>query len=259
MINKDYKKHSVFKEIKYYSNFYNNLSGSIFGSISNVSEIISNIDSYTFSSMEGTLDSIHIILYKGRINDSYALLRKYYDLIIINIYSILYLKDNLKTENIILEEINNWVRGKERLPEIRKISQFIRNSNQLKILNDIFYRYDTYKKIRDHCNDHMHYNSFSNLILNDNNLFLEYRFRNLNTFSKDLKNLFILHFGYLFFLMDHYLVSSDYIDCLEMRIQPEIGMEYWVAPFIKKVFEEIIVKFNPELAEELKKSTNMLL
>jgi hypothetical protein len=59
--------------------------------------------------------------------------------------------------------------------------------------------------------------------------------------------------------MDHYLVSSDYIDCLEMRIQPEIGMEYWVAPFIKKVFEEIIVKFNPELAEELKKSTNMLL
>ena len=51
-----------------------------------------NLDSYVFSSIKGTLSSINMILKDGRINDSWTLLRKYHDSIIINIYSCLFLK-----------------------------------------------------------------------------------------------------------------------------------------------------------------------
>ena len=65
---------------------------------------ILNIDTYIFSSIQGTVDSIKTILTNGRINDSYALLRKYYDSTIINIYSSLYLQDNHSLENFIVEK-----------------------------------------------------------------------------------------------------------------------------------------------------------
>lgn len=46
-----------------------------------------NIDTYAYSSIQGTLESIKMVLAKGRINDSFALLSKYYDVTIITLYS----------------------------------------------------------------------------------------------------------------------------------------------------------------------------
>jgi hypothetical protein len=89
-----YQEHKVFEQLWVYSDFYESLSSSIFGFISMGISSVINIDSYMYSSIQGTLDSIRDILLKARINDSYALLRKYYDSVIINTYSILYLVDN---------------------------------------------------------------------------------------------------------------------------------------------------------------------
>src|SRR5258705_747882 len=64
-----------------------------------------NIDTYVYSSIRGTLDSIKDILIKGRISDSYALLRKYHESVIINVYSNLYLEDNFSIENFVVEKL----------------------------------------------------------------------------------------------------------------------------------------------------------
>jgi len=258
-IDNTYKEHHVFTQLSEYADFYKSLAFSIFGFITQGTKAICNIDSYVYSSIQGTLESIKDILIKGRINDSYALLRKYYDSIIINIYSNLYLNENYSLENFVVKKIDNWLKGKEQLPEYRIMSQYVRSSKKLSKINKLLYKDKTYKKIRDRCNDHTHYNFYQNVLLNDNEIYLENRLESLNTFSKDLENIFVLHFSYLFYLNDHYMMSSDYVDSLECGLTPEEGSQYFVASFVQKVFDTVIKKNRMDLAEEIKSKTSMKL
>lgn len=211
-----HKEHPVFKQLSEYAEFYKDLATSVMGWVTQGTlGSVLNIDTYVYSAMQGTLDSIKDILIKGRINDSYALLRKYHDSVIINVYSNLYLDDNFSIENFVVEKINNWLHGKERLPEYRIMSDYIRKSEKLSDINALLYKDNTYKEIRDRCNDHTHYNFYHNLLLNDNELYIKNRFGILNRFSKDLENLFILHLSYLFYINDKYMMSSDYMDSMD--------------------------------------------
>lgn len=258
-IDNTYKKHHVFTQLSEYADFYKSLSCSIFGFITQGTKAICNIDSYVYSSIQGTLESIKDILIKGRINDSYALLRKYYDSTIINVYSNLYLNDNFSLENFVVKKIDNWLKGKEQLPEYRVMSQYVRSSKKLSEINELLYKDKTYKKIRERCNDHTHYNFYQNVLLNDNEIYLENRLESLNTFSRDLENIFVLHFSYLFYLNDHYMMSSDYVDSLDCGLTPEEGSQYFVAPFVQKVFNTVIKKNRMDLAEAIKSKTSMKL
>jgi len=256
---KEYKKHPVFSELEYYANFYESLSLSVFGFCTTGTTSICNIDSYVFSSIRGTLESIRLILKNGRINDAYALLRKYYDSVIINIYSNLYLEDNISIENFIVEKINNWLKGKDQLPEYRVMSNYIRKSEKIAEINNLLYSTDRYKKIRSRCNDHTHYNFFFNVLLNDNEIHLENRLKVLDTFSIDIRDVFILHLAHLFFLKDHYMTSSDYVDALECGMKPVVDSQYWVAPFVQAVFDDILSKQRPDIANAIKQYSSMQL
>ena len=257
MVDELYKNHPVFTQLAEYVNFYKKLSFSIFGFVTLGTKTIHNIDSYVYSSIQGTLESIRDILIKGRINDAYALLRKYYDSVIINIYTMLYLKDNISIENFVVEKIDKWVKGEEKLPPYRIMSQYIRKSEKVSKLNKLIYQDNRYKNIRDRCNDHIHYNFFRNILCNDNEIYIRNRLKLLDVFSRDLENIFILHFAYIFYVNDHYMMSSDYVDYLDCGLTPEEGSQYWVAPFIQKVFQEVIKKKRNDIAELIKNETTM--
>ncbi|MGD1008469.1 MAG: hypothetical protein ABR980_14705 [Ignavibacteriaceae bacterium] len=259
MIGKSYIEHKVFKQLEEYAELYKNLSTSIFGFTQSGTKGFLNIDSYLYSSTQGTLESIKDILIKGRINDSYALLRKYYDSIIINIYCDLYLSDNFSLENFVVEKIDNWLRGKEQLPRVSKMSKYIRSSNKLTKINELLNKDDTYEKIRDRCNDHTHYNFFRNVLLNDNEIYLKNRLTMLDNFSIDLQNIFIMHLSYVFCLNEHYMMASDYIDNLDCGLTPEEGSQYYVASFIQNIFDNVIKKNRNDLAIEIKSNTSMRL
>src|SRR3989304_2395745 len=126
-IDNTYKEHHVFTQLSEYADFYKSLAFSIFGFITQGTKTICNIDSYVYSSIQGTLESIKDILIKGRMNDSYALLRKYYDSTIINVYSNLYLNEHFSIDNFVVKKIDNWLKGKEKLPEYRVMSQYVRS------------------------------------------------------------------------------------------------------------------------------------
>jgi len=132
-----YKNHHVFEQLSKYAEFYKSLSFSIMGFISQGTKSALNIDTHVYSSIQGSLESIKDILIQGRINDAYALLRKYYDVAIINIYSDLYLDDHFNLENFVVDKIENWLQGKEKLPEYRVMSQYIRASGKLSKINDL--------------------------------------------------------------------------------------------------------------------------
>ncbi len=263
-LNKEYLEHSVFGQLTDYANFYRSLSDSTMSWISQGTNSAINIDTYVFSSMQGTLESINDILFKGRINDAYALLRKYYDATIINLYSNIYLSDNFSIDNFIVEKINNWVKGKETIPSFGTMSEYIIKSNKVSEITKLIYNNSAFKgssfeDLRQRCNDHTHYLYYHNLLSNDNEVYLQNRLATLDSFSKDLKNIFILHLSYLFYQNDHYMMSSDYVDSLDCGLTPDEGSQYWVAPFIQDIFDKVIKANRPDIAETIKGKTAMKL
>lgn len=258
--NKSYSEHKVFNQLTDYSDFYESLSDRIMGWMTPGTNAVINLDTYVYSSIRGTLESIKDILKRGRINDSYALLRKYYDSTIINIYSNLYLSDNFSVDNFVVQQIDNWLKGKERLPEYRVMSKYIKDSPKLLPITNILSQDKTYKEIRDRCNDHTHYNYFHNLLINDNEVYLENdRLKALDNFSKDLEDILIQHLAYIFYLNDHYMMSSDYTDSLEMGVQPEEEWQYLVAPFIQDIFDNVLKPRRIDIVTEIKSKTAMRL
>lgn len=253
----EYQQHPVFERLKQFADFYESLSDNAFRFISSGTTTPFNLDTYVFTSMAGTLESIHDILIKGRINDAFALLRKYYDSAIINAYCTLYLEDNCSLENFIVTKIDNWLKGTEQLPEFRVMSNYIRSSEKLRPINDLLYRDDRYKKLRDRGNDHTHYNFYHNVLYNDNKVHLPSRIKLLDRLSMDALNIFVLHFAYIFYLRDHYMASTDYVDALDCDMQPEPGSQYWVANFVQSTFDEVIKKHRADIAGEILAKTGM--
>ncbi len=257
VIDEEYQKHTVFADLEQYAAFYKSLAFSVFQFVSAGTRAICNIDSYLFSSVQGTMASIQAVLRDGRINDAYALLRKYYDSCIINIYTGLYLEDHFSTENLVVEQIDKWVRGIDRLPQFRSMSQYIRRSPRVAPITALLHADDRYKRLRGRCNDHMHYNFYQNVLLNDNEIFLEGRGQALEQFSNDLRDVLILHLSYVFFANAHYMMSSDHLDCLECGMTPEPDSQYWVAPFVQDIFDETVKRNRPDIAAAIKQHTCM--
>jgi hypothetical protein len=253
----EFQNHAVFGELDRHIAFYRDLGHSIFPWVTMGTKAICSIDSYVFSSIQGTLVSIRTILADGRINDAYALLRKYYDSVIINIYSNLYLQDHFSIENFVVTQIDDWLKGKAQLPEYRVMSQYIRSSPKTAPITALVFADDRYKRLRDRCNDHTHYNFYRNVLLNDNEIALPDRLRVLDQFSVDVHDVLILHVAYIFFINGHYMMSSDHLDYLECGMTPEPDSQYWVAPFVQDVFDQTVAKHRPEIAATVKKHTSM--
>ena len=218
-----------------------------------------NLNTHVFTSIKGTIDSIKLVLNNGRINDAYALLRKYYDSTIINVYTNLYIEDNSNLDKYIVDKIQNWIKGTEKLATYCEMSQYIRKSERLKPITDLIIVNEKYKDIRQRCHDHMHYNYYHNIIYNDNQVYLENRVKYLGVFSNDLKTLFIQHFAYFFYLMDHYMMSTDYVDHLDLGMIPPEDSQYWVASFIQDAFDKWIKPNRPDIAEAILANTMMQL
>jgi hypothetical protein len=127
------------------------------------------------------------------------------------------------------------------------------------IYKDCSFKGSSYESLRQRCNDHTHYLYYHNLLSNDNEIYLNNRISALVGFSNDLKDIFILHLSYLFYLNDHYMSSTDYIDSLECGMTPEENSQYWVAGFVQDIFDNCIKKYRPDICEAIRKKTSMKL
>lgn len=254
-----YKAHQVFQDLDRFILFYEEFSELVVGFPTFGTRAIINIDTYLYSSIQGTLESIRLVLEKGRLGDGFALLRKYHDAAVLNIYTNLYLEKNLNREDTIVQEVTDWLSGNERLPRDNYggMSEYIEKSEELKPVFSALNKNSEYREMRKRCNDHTHYNSFDNVLINDNRVYAPKRIELLNSFKNDLENIFILHLSYIFYLNDHYMRASDYMDALEVGVSPEPDSQYWVAPFIQEIFSDLIVVKYPEIAEMIKNKTAM--
>lgn len=260
----EYLQHAAFGELDRFSRFYEQLADGVFQFASMGTTAICNIDTYVYTGIAGTLNSISTVLRAGQINDGYALLRKYYDSAIINVYSNLYLRDHFNTvkltaESLIVRQVNDWLHGKARLPEYRVMSRYIRSSERLEEINGLLYADDFYKQVRDRCNDHAHYNFFANVLLNNNKVHLSHRGRTLDQLMFDMRGIFILHLAYVFSINDHYMMSGDHMDYLECGELPPEESQYWVAPYVQDVFDSVLSLHKPAVADAIRRGSRMQL
>ena len=92
-LSKAYKEHVCFKELDEAQEFYECVSDRAFCFLPLGTKGFANYETYVFMSIYGTLDSIKELLLKGRINDAYVLVRKFYDDILAEIYLTVFLKE----------------------------------------------------------------------------------------------------------------------------------------------------------------------
>ena len=55
------------------------------------------------------------------------------------------------------------------------------------------------------------------------------------------------------------MMSSDYLDYLDIGQTPPEDSQYRVAPFVQNIFDNIIKVYRNDLAEEIIKTTSMKL
>jgi len=168
-----YTSHKVFERLSAILRFYEVIFDRSFGFIETpITKNFINTQCVLYPSINGTIHSILVLLNNGHINDAFALIRKYSDAIVIDTYKSIIVKatydkffNDVSWESIANNKVSDWINSKSPLMEERPVKE-------LKKIADTFPRIvslmhlnpkdanSLYAKIRNLCNDNMHYNSF---------------------------------------------------------------------------------------------------
>lgn len=234
--------------------FYDCLSMQCFSVVPTGTTIVFNYASYVYLSIKGTLDSINLLLEKGRINDSYVLVRKLCDDVLVEIFMDVLRKENFDwMEKPVVQDVENWVNAKFRIPKLKTILNTLKESKCSKDLYP-FFGWETYlKNNRELLDDSVHSNRYSRFLINCNDVVLSDRNKHLQNISIILSQLFTIHLSFLFYLNPQYLMATDYKDSLEMCGMPIDGSENWIAPYAQTAFDNYI-KPNRHLATFIKEN-----
>lgn len=83
------------------------------------------------------------------------------------------------------------------------------------------------------------------------------RIKELDNLYACILHLFIFHFAYMYSLNPQYMMASDYVDALDLGLEPEDGSQYWVESYVTNVFEKFIVAKRPDIADYMRSHTEM--
>lgn len=249
-----YLKHKVFDDLKYMMEFYDSISMGCYRFIAMGLSGGANYASYVYLSIEGTLDSISILLTQGRINDAFTLIRKLFDDILLEVYMDVTLKDKFDLKkNFIVKEVDEWIRKKYRIPQAEKIMKCLEKSERTKELYPLFGWNTCLKENRALLDDSVHSNRFQQMLLNCNTVNIKGREHHLKNCENILNQLFLLHLSFIFHLNPQYLMASDYMDCMEIGMTPPDGCQNWIASFAQDAFDKVI-KPHSDISEFIKKT-----
>lgn len=135
----EYTNHELFSKIEKMQDFYDSISYSCYQFCPTGTRAILNYVSYVYTAIQGTLDSIRTLLKIGRINDAYALVRKYFDVVLVKIYIDVIRKDQYDWEdNIFVKDVDEWLRGKHRKPSLKKLLGTLEKLGSIKDIYPVF-------------------------------------------------------------------------------------------------------------------------
>lgn len=244
-------------ELSYIKKFYEYLSDRIFYIPTSGITRISNITSSIIDSLIETVDSSYILAKKGRFNDSYSLMRKYYDAVILDIYINTYIKNEQNIDQLIVPLIEDWANGIKALPSFKNMTVYIKNKKALGSLEKYFFNNEKLRTIREECNNNIHHNGLRYLLINSPLVDSQMKRQLLENISKELSEIFTFHVCSLFYINGYYMMSSDYTDHMEIGMKPPENCQYWISPFIKDFFDNRLKKTHSFVFKQLKKDSYM--
>lgn len=247
-----YKGHILFSNLEKYSNFYDRFSDLI------MSRSFMGFSWKIYMTVSKTLQSCLLLLKSGAINNAYALLRNLHDLLVIDIYAIVREKEKRSSETLVDEQIKTWLDGKGKLPRYGGMSNFIKKTKKLEPLTELLNKDNRYEKIRTQCNDRIHFNSYSDILI-DYPDYLERAINRLNYYNTILQDVLVWHLSHIFFFKPLYMATSDLEDCIECGLKPPEGCEYWVASLIQDIFDTLLVPKRPDIAMFIAENCDMQL
>lgn len=247
-----YQNHPVFEKIEHMIDYYDGLSETCFHFIPNGTLGAANYASYVYMSICTTLNSIKLLLKAGHLTDAFVLIRKLFDTVLVEIYFDVVRKDKFDwIETFVVNDVDEWLKGKHRIPKTEKILDAMKNSPSTKELYP-FFGWSTYlKKNRELLDDSVHANRYANILLNCPTVYIEDRMQQLNNADIILNQIMTVHMAFIFYLNGHYMMASDHIDYLDAGMTPPEGSEYWLTGYAQEAFDEFI-KPHAKLAEFIK-------
>ena len=247
-----YQNHPVFEKIEHMKKFYNGLADTCYRFVPNGTMGITNYESYVYMSISNKLDSIKLLLKVGHITDAFVLIRNLFDTVLVEIYIDVVRKEKFDwIENRIVEDVDEWLKGKYRIPRILEILKVLKESLSTKDLYH-FFGWNTYlKKNRELLDDSVHANRYSSILLNCKDLNIK-REKQLDNAIIILNQITMVHISFILHLNWHYLIANDYFDHLDVGDTPPEGSRHWIAKYAQEAFDEFI-KPNEKLAKFIKK------
>ena len=209
-----------------------------------------------------TLHSIQLCCENCNLADAHTLIRKYRDDLFFYLY-ILYVdndtnifSDEEKTKH--QKNIDKWKEDGLSDLNITEILKYIGESDSSKEAVKKYKLKNSFTKISKDLNDFVHSNgkSFYNrgyIYYVDTKSIQE----NVNKIKYEINYITSVFLFLLILIRENYIASTDYIDCLDCGLEPEEGMQYWVAPFIKEYIDEKMILVNSEWKEYLKNKVSM--
>lgn len=244
-LSKEYKEHVIFKNLDSFSEFYDFISINSYSFLPDgLPGTFPNIDTYIFSAIRGTIDSVRLLLKNAHLNDAFAIVRKYFDEVLLDVYMTVYRQEQIKKNPEVLlftvERVKQWLDESFRIPKYDDMIKYFERSESYRSLFAYFDFEKRYRKIRELLDDNMHMNSYQLMITNDNEVYNQYRTRYLNLLNTCMNDLFRYHFASSIYLNPHYFMASDHVDCLDLGLTPPEGSENWIANIAQRMFDNII-------------------
>jgi len=247
----------VYDLIRDYREFYDSLSMHIFNHIPTLTPLIFNYETYIIGSMSKTLNLIEFAVREGQINDALSLCRNYYEVVILHLY--LSLKVSEQTNFSRNDKIESWMKGIERIPDFWKNVEYLKKSNTTKDIVMKLNQGEKLKSLKDSLNDHVHFNSYHFLLMNDTSVTYSQRNDYVNKLYLYLNEIFSLHYFTMFTINEHYMRSTDYTDSLDFGEDPDPDSLLWVAPFVQKIVDEHLKTEHIEILDYFKEKSTMLI
>jgi len=246
------------------------------------------LNTHLIDSSAQTLQSIKLCCSIGSFSDANTLIRKLRDDLILYVYilSIInsrkpFIEDDLKSLKVDSPEefansfsnirMNNVMTDDEKAVyawfnnsvsdlegSVRKKLEFHNymktlrtNQNTSQILQE-YNLQDYWEVLRKKLNDYVHNNGVkfaSQNLIRHNNMYLDIHLKNINIRTSYISSFFIV----VLLMVDSALISStDYMDHLNLGLQPPEESQYFVANFIQDFIDKKVNGLHPELKQYLK-------
>lgn len=260
------KSHPSFKEAKLKTEditiFISNLSDLIWwnGNFSFLiyKDRLFSMQTELLESTHSTLRSIWQIIELGHFSDVNVLLRKVRD----DLFLFLYLLECVSRHKIDSEtkQERNAIKWQENRLEnlhLSVILTYLMENDQINKVVSEYKLQETWDKIGGNLNKYVHGNGKCYIQLNYVNLDSIIVDKILNEITFKLSYIVSIFVVLLILIKPNIISSRDYIDALELGLQPVEGSQYNIAPFIKEFIDTQVIKLHPDIKIFLKESVYM--